>query len=255
MANKFSPNSDDFDHAFTAQQQANYTGDNMVNYEQLLMNDHCADYAKLEKSDCENYDVLSKPKIKAYFERENVVPINCKLSVGDVQAVENNDYLPVADDGGNGPCTSSSCINSMSRGPPNSQCSEPHLETPIFNMVDSDNYTIIGDEVTCNSLINLSSYIAAEMHSIPAKNRCNMKQDARSDQLPPVEHAGTFAACLDNGTYLILIDDSGTSCQSSNNYFSATDKAGTSSKSAGNDSKDYLDNIDESFNDFYCSCK
>jgi hypothetical protein len=144
MANKFSPSSDDFDHAFTAQQQANYTGDNMVNYEQLLMNDHCADYAKLEKSDCENYDVLSKPKIKAYFERENIVPINCKLSVADLQTVENNDYLSVADDGSNGPSTSSSCNNSMSRGPPSSQSSEPYSETPIFNMVDNDNYTIIG---------------------------------------------------------------------------------------------------------------
>lgn len=64
MANKFSPSSDDFHHAFAAQQQANYTGDNMVNYEQLLMNDHGADYANLEKSDSENYDVLTSPKSK-----------------------------------------------------------------------------------------------------------------------------------------------------------------------------------------------
>jgi hypothetical protein len=73
MAAESSPTSNDFDNAFTDQQQAHYSGDNMVNYEQLLMSGHCADYAKLEKSDCENYDVLGKSKIKAYSDRENVV--------------------------------------------------------------------------------------------------------------------------------------------------------------------------------------
>lgn len=69
MADKFSPIFNDVGKTCTnqqQQQQAHYSDDNnMDNYEQLLVSDHCADYAQLEKSDCEIYDVLSKPEIKA----------------------------------------------------------------------------------------------------------------------------------------------------------------------------------------------
>jgi hypothetical protein len=71
-------------------------------------------------TNCEHYDILSKPEIKAYSELENVPNANtvtgnkhdhltkinhtnnisCKLSVADVQIVESDNYLTVVDDGG-----------------------------------------------------------------------------------------------------------------------------------------------------------
>jgi hypothetical protein len=120
MANKFLSTFNDSGKEFTDQQQAHYTGDNMVNYEQLLTSGHRADNAKLDSTDCENYGVLSKPEIKAHSELDNVSDANtvsgnrhdhltkvdhtnniisCMLSVADIRAVESDDYLNVVDDG------------------------------------------------------------------------------------------------------------------------------------------------------------
>lgn len=74
--------------------------------------------------------------------------------------------------------------------------------------------------------------------AIPVESRRNIKQDTQSDYLARVEHEGTMADCPDNDNYLLVIDDTGTSCNSSKAF--ATEQASKSLTLAGNDNEDYL---------------
>jgi hypothetical protein len=171
--------------------------------------------------------------------------------VADAQAVESDDYLTAVDDGDTpSPSTSTSC-DSSSLSPLSSHCSVSDFSTHLFNMANGGNCTIINDELTCNSLINSNRHTAAELCLIPVNNGCNIRQDAPSDYLTPTEHAGIMAHCLHNDNYLLITDDTGTSCQPNTEQVSATtEQAKESLKSAGDDSDDYLVIFGESSHDF-----
>jgi hypothetical protein len=129
------------------------------------------------------------------------------------------------------------------------------LRYSLINMSDGDNCTIINDELTCHSLINSNRHDAAELCLIPVGNRRNIEQDVHSDHLTSVEYASTLAACLDNDNYLIVTDDTSTSCQSSTMNVSASEQASKPSKSADNISEDYLIIIGESSSNFSAQCR
>jgi hypothetical protein len=120
-------------------------------------------------------------------------------------------------------------------------------------MSDGDNCAFINDELTCHSLINSNRQTAAELCLIPVGNRRNIEQDMHSGHLTSAEYASTLAACLDNDNYLIVTDDTGTSCQSSTMNVSSSEQASKPSKLAGNISEDYLIIIGRSPSNFSAS--
>jgi hypothetical protein len=148
----------------------------MISYEQLLTSDCYPDYAKLEKSDCESYDVIVKSTVTACSERENVVAdvnmvtdnrqdhltkvdhttnIRCKLSVSNVQTVECDDYLTVVDDGDNDNYliaiddTRVTCQSSTKQDFATKQAKES--STSADNENDNKDYLVIFGESCSNS--------------------------------------------------------------------------------------------------------
>lgn len=135
--------------------------------------------------------------------------------------------------------------DSTSLVPLNYRCSAPELDTRSFNMLDSDNYTIINDGLTCKSPISVisSTATATQLYLNPVDGRCTIKQDVQSDYLNPVEHASSVADCLHNDDHLTLTDETNACCKTSADKVSDSEQISKSSNSAGNDNKNSLAGI------------
>lgn len=245
-------------HRPNGQQQAHCSGDNVAKYEQLLTSGHGADYSKLVHSDCESHEVLSMSISEADLTPKYVVRdlnrvsgenydflsiddhadiTNCKSSAAvEVKTVKNDDYLTGVDVSDNKPSTSTS-RDSTSTSSMNSLCSEPKCDNRTFDIVDSDNYTIINDKVdriSPNELV--SDAAAADFYLIPIENRCDIER--QFDYCEPVEHVSTLADYLGNAN---VVDATSASCSMlCADKVSATQLTSKSLKLAVNNNKSYL---------------